>query len=166
MERNDPETRPPLAMPSDPLWQRLLHSRRLGRVCLVLAIITFVNWFVHFGHCESIGGWAVGTKPAEGRFYVNYRARSTDVDERTWLISLYYSTATLVTAPIGFGCFAFLIVRKLAIAYTEKGFRPSLWAVRQVALFAFIGFFILFSVVWMVAIMAGFITSLRAYLSL
>jgi hypothetical protein len=98
-----PEERKP---PRQRRWvDRFLGNRPLGWVCLIVAVLTFANWFTCAGISSHLGGDALGTVPHKGRFVVTSHGSETPVDERTWVKSLYYTTATMIVSPVGFACF-------------------------------------------------------------
>jgi len=98
----------------DTLWQRMVASRRLVIVCIVLTAVGFAGWGVNFALRASLGGYACGTVPTPGRFFVQNKYRhETPVDEGTWLACLFLEPATQIGFLLAFFCFGFLILRHL-----------------------------------------------------
>jgi fucose permease len=144
---------------------RLSGSRTFVITCYVVAAFTFSNWFAHFAISMSIGGSATGTVPAAGQFFVTSHGHHTAVDERTWLISLFYTTATMLEAAIGFPAFMFLGLRKQFQDARRKGGEIGRRnaAIGLLVLKIGVPFFLLWSAGWFYAIIRDFLISWNAY---
>ena len=153
------------------LWKRMVAMRRLAAVCAIVSGIAFVNWFVFFAYSVSMGGDAPGTVPSAGRFVVTSHGRETPVAERTWLISLFYTTASLLfSGLLSFPCFGFLVFRaiwrKQVEGEQDERKKQSLRAVFPVFLAVFGSFYLVWAALWSGVCTWDFLRSLRAYLSL
>jgi len=144
---------------------RLSGNRAFVITCNVVAIITFINWFVHFGVGLYIGGDASCTVPTARHFVVTDHGHLTPVGERTWLISLFYTTFTMLEFPFGAAAFIFLGLWEQFQDARRKGGETGRRnaAIGLLVLRIGVPFFLLWSALLYSAIIRAFLISWNAY---
>lgn len=125
----------------------------IPRWAKIVFLLAFVNWLVFAGFSVSIGGDAVGTIPAGGRFFVTSHAVETQVSESIWLVSLAYSWFSLMFLPFGIWCVLPFFLRAAQAKMRLGAFK---WLVLSA--------FSIWSLVWAASITLGAWRSLAAWL--
>jgi len=145
-------------------------NRRLVIVCLVVAGVSFANWLAFAAFEMSIGGSAAGTIPSRDRFFVTSHGVETPVDRTTWVLSLFYTTATMIVSAVGFPCCGFLVLRHVWLKQVEpqqdarkKG---KMGAAFRLFLKVAVALCILWATGMLYAVIRDFVVSLRAYSAL
>ncbi len=141
-------------------WRRKVDYSAVPRWAKLIFIIACVNWFIFFAVVFTIGGVALDTQPANGRFYVvSHGVQQKDVSEATWVFSLFYSYASLILLPVGICCgVAYLHRIKYKDLKKEESVIPKSG---RVYLYIAIG---LFTVIWVYSLTGGLIRSISAWM--
>ncbi|MCK4624858.1 MAG: hypothetical protein KAV00_06080 [Phycisphaerae bacterium] len=119
-------------------WRKKFDYSGVPRWAKLIFIIASVNWFIFFVVVLTIGGDALDTQPANGRFYVEARSVQTDVSKATWVFSLFYPYVSLILLPVGALCFVPYLHRVKWEGQDEQDMR---WTKRtSVVAFFLVGF--------------------------
>jgi hypothetical protein len=78
--------------------------------CITAAVVAGLNFSAFWCAAVALGGDAINGKTEGGRYFLANHGKLTEVSGSVWRYSRAHAVSVMITFPLGFACFAVLIL--------------------------------------------------------